>query len=291
MSGLSPGQLAQIACILEATARKPGNVHPERSFDDAHYLDFILSTAAVAAPLDRVRREGVGAVVLEAVTATRRIVSTNTNLGMILLLAPLAAVPPDVALADGIAAVLAATTVDDSAKVYRAIRLAVPGGLGTVSEQDVFSEPTETLRGVMTLAADYDLIARQYANGYQEVLSEGLPELRRSQRAGDPLETSIVAAFLRLLARHPDTLIIRKWGRSLADETSRRAAEVLDQGWPGGGRAAEALDRFDSFLRDERRRINPGAVADLTAAALFAGLRDGTISLPRPPGAAGWTMT
>ena len=29
---LSPGQLAQIACLLEVTARKPGNIHRYRDF-------------------------------------------------------------------------------------------------------------------------------------------------------------------------------------------------------------------------------------------------------------------
>src|SRR4051794_9824683 len=90
-SVLSPGQLGQVACILEATARKPGNVHRFRDFDDAHYVDFLLSAAAIAGPLDRAATVGVGATVLRAVEATRRVVATNTNLGIILLLAPLAA--------------------------------------------------------------------------------------------------------------------------------------------------------------------------------------------------------
>ena len=98
-------------------------------------------------------------------------VSTNTNLGMILLLTPLAAVPPTIDLADGVEQVLAATTRDDARLVYQAIRLASPGGIGRVDEQDVADEPTMTLREVMALAADRDLVARQYAGGFQEVLS------------------------------------------------------------------------------------------------------------------------
>ena len=97
-------------------------------------------------------------------------VSTNTNLGMILLLTPLAAVPPLIDLANGIEPVLAGTTRDDARLVYQAIRLAAPGGIGRVDEQDVADEPTMTLRDVMALAADRDLVARQYASGFQEVL-------------------------------------------------------------------------------------------------------------------------
>ena len=112
------------------TARKPGNVHRFADFADLHFVDFLLSAAAIAEPLDRAASEGVGAAVLGAIEATRRVVSTNTNLGIVLLLAPLAAVPEGVDLAEGVEAVLAATTVDDASLVYRAIRLAQPGRHG-----------------------------------------------------------------------------------------------------------------------------------------------------------------
>ena len=89
----SPGLLAQMACLMEVTARKPGNVHRGVDFGDSHFIDYQLSAAAIAGPLDRARAIGVGGAVREAVEATRRVVATNTNLGMVLLLAPLAAVP------------------------------------------------------------------------------------------------------------------------------------------------------------------------------------------------------
>ena len=166
-------------------------------------------------------------MVLAAIEATRRVVSTNTNLGIVLLLAPLAAVPVRDRSCRGVEKVLAETTVADACLVYRAIRLAQPGGMGEVPDQDVSNDPTMTLRAVMCLAAERDLIARQYANGFREVLNEGLPALRESLREGQPLETAIVAAYLHLLARHPDSLIARKHGLGEATEVSRRAALVL----------------------------------------------------------------
>jgi len=286
---LSPGKLAQVACILEATARKPGNVHRFRDFDDLDYLDFILSAAAVADPLDRARTEGVGAAVLAAVEATRRVVATNSNLGMILLLGPLAAVPAEESLGEGMVRVLEATTIGDARKVYRAIRLADPGGLGEAAEQDVRDEPTITLRDAMVLAADRDLIARQYADGFAEVLREGLPALRRWLDEGRPLETAIIGAFLDLLSRHPDSLIARKAGSERAVEASRRAGEVLAAGWPDDDAGRAAFCDLDAMLRSDGHRLNPGATADLTAAVLFAALRDGTIELPRPVGPLGWS--
>ena len=99
---LSPGRLAEIACLLEVTARKPGNVHRFADLPGLYFTDFLLSAAAIAGPFDQMASQGVGAVVLAAIQATRRVVSTNTNLGIVLLLAPLAAVPEGIDLACGV---------------------------------------------------------------------------------------------------------------------------------------------------------------------------------------------
>jgi triphosphoribosyl-dephospho-CoA synthase len=289
LSGLSPGRLAQIACLLEVTSRKPGNVHRFRDFADLQFLDFLLSATAIVEPLDWAAGQGVGVAVLAAVEATRRVVSTNTNLGMILLLAPLAAVPADVDLTEGVERVLAATTVEDARSVYQAIRLAAPGGLGRVERQDVSSEPTITLREAMTLAADRDLVARQYANAFHEVLHEALPLLRAALDQGEPLETAIISTFLGILAGHPDSLIARKVGPGGALEASRRAGEVLGAGWPVGSKGRQAYEAFDAWLRAAGNSLNPGTTADLVTSALFAALRDGTIPLPRPAGPSSWS--
>ena len=128
----------------------------------------------------------VGETVLAAVRATRQVVRTNTNLGILLLLAPLAAVGPDRPLREGLRRVLERLDVADARAVYEAVRLANPSGLGRVPEQDVSEPPTQTLRQVMELAAGRDLIARQYANGFQEVFEVGVPALRQGVWAGRP---------------------------------------------------------------------------------------------------------
>jgi triphosphoribosyl-dephospho-CoA synthase len=141
----------------------------------------------------------------------------------------------------------------------------------------------------MTLAADRDLIARQYAIDFADVLDEGAPALRQRLADGRPLETAILGAFLDLLSRRPDSLIARKAGAERAAEVSRRAGDVLDAGWPDEPNARARLRELDAFLRGDGRRLNPGATADLTAAVLFAALRDGTIELPRPSGPLAWS--
>ncbi len=278
--GFSPGRLAQIACLLEVTARKPGNVHRFADLPGLQFSDFLVSATAIAEPLDRAAATGIGFAIYQAIVATRRVVSTNTNLGIVLLLAPLAAVPINVDLRDGIEPVLAATTVDDARWVYRAIRLAEPGGLGEVPEQDVKDEPTLTLRAAMALGANRDLIARQYADGFRAVFDDALPALRRALAAGQPLETAIITGYLNLLAHHPDSLIVRKHDWVIARSISDRAAGLLDAGWPDSDDAERRIEAFDAWLRHPSRRFNPGTSADLVAAALFAGLRSGTIMLP-----------
>jgi triphosphoribosyl-dephospho-CoA synthase len=275
-----PGRLAQLACILEVMAPKPGNVQRLRDLPDLRFTDFLLSAMAIATPLDRAAAEGVGRSIEDAIEATRQVVATNTNLGMVLLLAPLAAVPEGVSLAEGVESVLQATTVADARAVYRAIRRAQPGGLGSVDDQDVAVEPTISLRDVMTLAADRDVVARQYVNGFREVLTDALPALVDSLAAGHSLDTAIVASHLNVLALHPDSLIVRKAGIDRALEVSRRAAEILSAGWPDRPEAVLLCAAFDDWLRDPSRRLNPGTTADLVTAALYAALRDGTIQLP-----------
>ncbi|HEY7423966.1 MAG TPA: triphosphoribosyl-dephospho-CoA synthase [Gemmataceae bacterium] len=284
---LDVGLCAQIACIWEATARKPGNVHRFRDFADAAYTDFLLSAAAIAPAMTMACQRRVGVTILDAVRATRRVVGTNTNLGIVLLLAPLASVPPEQELRSGVERVLAGLDVEDARRVYEAIRLVSPGGLGRASEQDVHDEPTQTLRQVMALAADRDLVARQYGNGFAEVFDEGVPAVRLGLEVTGSVEGAILFAHLHLMTRCPDTLIARKRGRAEAEEAARRAGAVLAAGWLLGRGSWAELANLDAWLRAEGHARNPGATADLLTACLFVLLREDTITLPsRSPWAA-----
>jgi triphosphoribosyl-dephospho-CoA synthase len=274
------GLCAQAACIWEATARKPGNVHPFRDFVDAAYADFLLSAAAVAPVLATACQRRVGATVLDCVRATRRVVACNTNLGVVLLLAPLATVPDGEDLRTGLPRLLDGLDVEDARLVYEAIRLAAPGGLGRSPEQDVHEKPTLPLRQVMALAADRDLIARQYANGFREVFDQGAPAVLQGLQDIGSLEGAIILTQLRLLADNPDTLIARKRGVAEAEEASLRARRVLSRRWPHTESGWSALADLDAWLRAEGNGRNPGATADLIAASLFVLLREGTLALP-----------
>ena len=267
-------ELLREACRLEVLAHKPGNVHPDASFRDLTCDDFLRSADAMAPILAETAALGIGAAVLEAVRATRAAVPTNSNLGMILLLAPLAAVPSDVSLRDGIGDCLRQTTIEDARLVYQAIRLAAPGGLGRADDQDVEHEPTLTLTEVMRLAAARDRIAAQYANDFSDVLDLAVPTLLEWSARTNDWEQSIIGLHLSLMARLPDSLIARKCGETVAAESAERAQHVLDSGWPVTDPARALCSDLDRWLRADQHRRNPGTTADLVAAAIFAGLRD-----------------
>jgi triphosphoribosyl-dephospho-CoA synthase len=283
VSNLSPsfiGLCAQVACVWEATARKPGNVHRFSDFSDVTYLDFVLSAAAIAPVVQEAWRRPVGETVLAGVRASRAVVATNTNLGILLLLAPLAAVAPGESLQTGLPRVLEALDLEDARLVYQAIRLAAPAGLGHVSHEDVHDNPSQGLRQVMTLAADRDLVARQYLTGFREVLDIGVPALLRGLGAYGFLEEAIIGCHLELMARYPDSLIARKRGQVEAEEAARRAQEALERSWPNDARGQAAVVELDRWLRAEANQRNPGTTADLVAASLFAALREHSIALP-----------
>lgn len=266
------------ACLMECTAPKPGNVHPGASFEDLCYDDFVRSANAVAPIIARAGKHAVGRTVLAAVNATQSAVGKNTNLGILLLLVPLAKVPAEVTLRDGIGDVLSALTRDDAADVYTAIRLNNPGGMGSVSEGDVSDAPTGTLLDMMRLASERDTIAEQYATRFGFVLNDGLAFLESMvERFPNDWSAAVIALHLELMARKPDTLIARKLGRETAIESQRRAKAAINGG-------PEDIADFDRWLRADGHQRNPGTTADLVTATLFAGLREGVIAAPKSLG-------
>lgn len=296
---------AQAACLLELTAPKPGNARPGRDLPGLAAIDLILSAVAIGPAFRRHARGRIGRLILEGVRATRRHVRTNTNLGIIMLLAPLAAAAlaglardrgrsarstpaprRRRALRPRLREILRRLDVRDAREAYRAIRLARPGGLGRVPGQDVASTPTVSLLRAMRLAAGRDAVAREYATGFETTFTVALPALRRLRASRVPLPRAIAQTCLILLADRSDTLIARRHGMAAARAVSRSAGRVLRAGGvltPRGRRLAAALDRR---LRRSRPPLNPGATADLVAACLFAWLVEPGLQRPSQRGRA-----
>jgi triphosphoribosyl-dephospho-CoA synthase len=239
-------------------------VHPRASFNDAHWQDFVLSAMVVSPILAQAQQRGVGAAVLASVQATQQVTQGNPNLGMLLLLAPLAAADRP----QRVSQVLDQLTLTDARNVYRAIALASPGGLGRAKRGDVMQSDVLPLTEAMGLAADRDAVARQYVTGYADVfqlaqvLDDALKQL--------PMDQAIVYAHLHQMALEPDTLIARKRGLSIAKESQRRAKKVVEARWPESASSQRMFQGLDRWLGNQR---NPGTSADLVAAALWVVLK------------------
>jgi triphosphoribosyl-dephospho-CoA synthase len=278
-AALDVGVMAQLACLLEVSAPKPGNVSPGRHFADARYEDFLASAAAIGGPLAGAGTRPLGATVRLAIESTVNWTGSNTNLGLVLVLAPLARAAALESragrLRDSLRMVLATTTVGDARDAYAAIRRASPGGLGQIDNQDVSGEPTVTLVEAMRLAADRDSIAREYATAYETTFLAGVPALERARNDALEWDDAIVETFLTLLAAHEDTHIARRAGASTASDVTDGARDVLAAGGVRTAAGRRVLEQFDRRLRDERSRANPGTTADLTAAAVFVVLAGG----------------
>jgi triphosphoribosyl-dephospho-CoA synthase len=281
------------ACALDVGVRKPGNVSlasPGHGMSASQFLD---AAAAAAGPLGSAGAR-VGARIEAAVREAWQVTGCNTNLGIVLLCAPmLAAFEQSAGLGgvDGLRAALAGVLqsldVDDARAAYRAIALAQPGGLGRAPEQDVAAAPTVGLREAMALAAHRDRIAWQYAHGYPDVLDFGLPVFVAAYAAGNarglPVELAagraMQATFLEFAAGLPDSHIVRKHGDALAQCVMQEAAQ-----WRERARNGEDLDADPAFARwDEdlkARGINPGTSADLCVAVALASAL--TARMPAP---------
>ncbi len=263
-------QAAQVACVLEACASKPGNVNRLHDFADTHFEDFLLSAIAIGPAMLEADHNGVGQIIWQSVRDTRQLVQSNTNLGIVLLLAPLAKACRSIGdVRENLRRVLTTLTVEDAQYAYAAIRLAQPGGMGKTSEADIAQDPSVTLYQAMDLAQERDSIAREYVTDFTITFEIGYPALRGAWRTAGNQANAIVQSYLTLLARVPDTLIARKRGIEIAIEVSHRAAEAVAVGGALTSRGYEAIADLDRLLRDERHTLNPGTTADLTTAAIF----------------------
>jgi triphosphoribosyl-dephospho-CoA synthase len=271
-------EAAQLACLLEVSAPKPGNVSPGRHFGDLRYEDFLASAIAIGEPLAGAAQRGLGATIRLAVESTFRWTRSNTNLGIVLLFAPIARASLTHAAGDlrlGVGKVLESTTVEDAVESYAAIRLARPGGLDRVERQDVSTVPTATLLEVMSLAAHRDTIAREYATSFDTIFGEAVPALRSARRDGLSWDDAVVETFVVLLTSALDTHIVRRSGGALARQVRERARRVMEQGGVRTQAGRDELAAMDLALRDARNSGNPGTTADLTAAAIFVVLLEG----------------
>lgn len=270
------------ACRAELTALKPGNVHVHAAGHGMEVAQF-EAAAEAAAPWISANGVKVGTRILRAVEASFAAAGCNTNLGILLLCAPIAAAAEmnlEKSLRDRLRAVLASLDASDAAAVYAAIRRAHPGGLGDAPEQDVAMPPTIGLLEAMSLAAGRDRIALNYTTGFADIFEFGLPQLARARLLAANEQLAVTTLHMAYLAQFPDSHVARKYGEMAATDLRRRAIALSSLWQPVAQRNTEReLLDFDAELK--RQNVNPGTTADLVVATVFVSFVCDALGLQR----------
>ncbi|MFH1834700.1 MAG: triphosphoribosyl-dephospho-CoA synthase [Methanobacteriota archaeon] len=305
----SIAEAAEQACILEASAEKPGNVTPTHSFRDTTFSDFEAGARALKPTVAKAAYTGfkagsekissdqihLGKMILQAVSDVRKSHDGgNTHLGIALLFIPISvaaglclAEKKDVIhLSDSVHRILAASTIEDAVYFYDAVNISTAGGLPK-SELDVkrveskkkIVESRFTLLDILHISAVNDRLAEELTNDLRIVLGEAYPLLSNITSKINSVHDAIVQAFLVVLSKYPDTLISKKVGVSESERVSTQAREVLDLGGVLTDEGKAELKVFDKVLRANTNNLNPGTTADLVAAALFVSLLEDILRL------------
>ncbi|MHA1243934.1 MAG: triphosphoribosyl-dephospho-CoA synthase [Candidatus Heimdallarchaeota archaeon] len=296
----------ELACLLEVSATpKPGNVHRFRDFEDTKYEDFLAASVAFGKHLEELSMKGLqlkerkiswnqitlGKNIYEAIKESDFFhLGGNTNLGIILLLAPLSIaagmsikeknddfICDIMLLQNNVIEVMINSTVDDAINVSNGIAYISPGGLGNVEKFDVTNpdlreelEANNTsLVKLMGECKDRDNICFELALGFPITFGKGIKTLEEAMiRTGD-INLAIIDTYLEILSSYPDTLIKRKFGAKKAMEIATRASAIIKLGGAATVEGRRELEEFDIELREEEEKINPGTTADLIAAIVF----------------------
>jgi len=273
-------QAAQLAMLIELSSNpKPGNVDRGHDYDDIGFHHFLVS-AVSAYPVFRKAASGNGSqgeLILDAVSSwSRWHLEDNTHFGSLTLLMPLSEAAGKTGdLRGALRQVLNDTTVEDAVNFYAAFDLAGArvADVADLSLKDPRSaekvrQSGETLLDLMRRSQDHDMVAREWANGFER--SFRLSDVLTYKVKMHGLNDGVVLTYLETLAEEPDSLVRSKFGREKAEEVSRRAGAAIGHGVEETLRRAEELDR--ALIEED---VNPGSSADLIAAALFIALVKG----------------
>lgn len=263
------------ACETELRACKPGNVSIHADGHGMNALDFILSSQVSAEAMCR-RNASLGRRIREGAEATRHAVACNTNLGILLLGAPLihaawhALEGQKDDLRTALAFILSRTTIEDAADTFSAILTAKPGGLGASPKNDVHDTPKVTLTEAMASAADRDTIALQYARNYTTVFDFAIPRYHCAMsRWGDEC-LAAVFVYTGLFLEYGDSHVERKFGKQ-HDSFIAGHMKHVESALLQSSQSCEVLPvllQADRALKEQG--INPGTTADMVVASLLA---------------------
>jgi len=289
------GNFARVACILEVTTEKPGNVTPTHDFADTKFENFIFGSMLIGDAVEKAFTDGftgkfkTGKRIYEFVREMKFYNKTNTHFGIALLFIPLAMALgmcmkmnkqntkkkiSTKKLREAIAHVMRNTYIDDAVYIHKAI---LSGNVRVDAEPkyDKFDAHSKnfiktarkeglTLYHMMKISADKDLIARDLTTkmeisfSYFNYLLYSLKE-KGISRKDTISRKDILQLYLLLLSKFQDTLIMKKRGSEISENVSEMAKEVINGNL--------SVEKFSDYLYINN--INPGTIADITANVVF----------------------
>lgn len=259
------------SCKKDIELIKPGNVNLLSPHKDTKAQDYLDSATLSSKELFN-QNHSLGKRILESVKVTRSQVNVNTNLGIILLCAPVIQSYIDfnaLDLRDCIKKTLSATSVKDTHDLCAAINISSPGGLGDSDLYDTASYPNISIKQIMDYSKEYDRISYQYSHNFTDIFDFIIPKLEFLNQRYESLDISLSLLFIEILAKIPDSHISRKFGDKIAKKTSNNAYDllkILDREYDPDY-LAKALNNLDYEYK--KKGINPGTTADLLVASLM----------------------
>lgn len=274
---------SQIACCLEVSSFKPGNVHRNKDYDDIKYHHFLNSGVAFGDIIYKASKDplNIGQYIKLAVIESKKWSPSNANLGIIMLHTPIATTTGQMeefninTLKKEIKNTVKNTTTDDAIAVYDAIEIAMPNINPPKEGPDAqkndakqeLREKNLTLYDVFKISSSWDSISYEWTKGFN-ISFEGYNLLNKYYKQYNNINLATTKTFLNILSNHPDTLIARKKDENTSKMVSDKAKEVLNNF------NEESLLKFDKFLSNEGNKLNPGTTADLIASSLMIFLLD-----------------
>jgi triphosphoribosyl-dephospho-CoA synthase len=275
---------SQIACCLEVSSFKPGNVHRNREYDDIKYHHFLSSGIAFGNIIYEASQDNkdIGKYIKLAVIESKKWSPTNANLGIIMLHIPIGMSSGKIdefnenVLKKEIIFTTKNTTVNDAINVYEAIEIAMPNinppkegpdAQKNDAKQELI-EKNLTLYDVFKISSTWDSISKEWAEGFN-ISFKGYKLLNEYYEEYNNINLATTKTFLSILSEHPDTLIARKKDLDTSKMVSEMAKDILDNGFK-----KEDIEEFDKFLSKEGNKLNPGTTADLVASSLMIFLLD-----------------
>ncbi|MBP2172825.1 triphosphoribosyl-dephospho-CoA synthase [Methanococcus voltae] len=308
---------SQMACCLEVSSFKPGNVHRTRDYHDIKYHHFITSGIAFGNAIYSVSNRfkdldvsiklnsnsnsnsdlkesnnfqiNVGKAIKEAVIESVKWSPSNANLGIIMLHTPIAMAASKLGefnledLKKWTEYITSNTTVNDAIAVYEAIEIGMAYVNPPEEGPDVKNDDSkkELVEKNLNLYDVYNI-----SKEWDTISKEWVSNFKISYEGYELLKNNYEknneiheAVTLTFLE------ILSKYpdtliARKKGIEVSKLVSEKAKEtleNFKKTGNRTVILD-FDTYLSQESNKLNPGTTADLMASALFIYLIDRILS-------------